>query len=81
MRYKVGAEKVEQVPSLAQRPDGTFRSARAAPVGLTHAVDAETGAVACGITADGLDVLDQDWEGAFFVEKCPGCFAAVVADS
>jgi hypothetical protein len=24
-------------------------------------------------------VLDQDWEEAFFVEKCPGCFAAVVA--
>jgi len=24
-------------------------------------------------------VLDQDWEAAFFVEKCPGCFAAVIA--
>jgi hypothetical protein len=24
-------------------------------------------------------VLDQDWEEAFFVEKCPGCFAAIVA--
>lgn len=23
--------------------------------------------------------LDQDWEETFFVEKCPGCFAAVVA--
>jgi hypothetical protein len=42
-------------------------------------VDATTGLVACGITTDGLDVLDQDWEDAFFVEKCPGCFAAVVA--
>jgi len=44
-------------------------------------VDAATDAVACGIKADGLDVLDHDWEEAFFVEKCPGCFAAVVAQS
>ena len=57
----------------------TFRSARTALVGPTHAVDAATDAVACGIKADGLDVLDQDWEEAFFVEKCPGCFAAVLA--
>jgi len=42
-------------------------------------VDAATGAVACGITARGLEVLDQDWEAAFFVEKRPGCFPAVVA--
>jgi hypothetical protein len=33
----------------------------------------------CGIKADGLEVLDQDWEEAFFVEKCSGCFTAVVA--
>ena len=42
-------------------------------------MDAATGAVACGITAGGLEVLDQDWEAAFFVEKRPGCFAAVIA--
>jgi len=42
-------------------------------------VDAASGAVACGIKGHRLDVLDQDWEAAFFVEKCPGCFAAVVA--
>ena len=30
---------------------------------------------------DGLDVLDQDWEQSLFVEKCPGCFAAVVAQN
>jgi hypothetical protein len=42
-------------------------------------VDAATGAAACGIAADGLEVLDQDWEGAGFVEKCAGCFAAVIA--
>ena len=79
MRYKVGAEQVEQVPSLAHRPDVVFRSARTAPVGPTHAVDAASGAVACGIVGHELQVLDQDWEEAFFVEKCPGCFVAVVA--
>jgi hypothetical protein len=81
MRYKIGAEQLEQVPSLAHRPDGTFRSTRTAPVGPTHAVDTATGHVACGIMTDGLDVLDQDWEDAFFIEKCPGCFTAVVAQS
>ena len=79
MRYKVGAEHLEQIPSMAHRPDGVFRSARTVPVGATHAVDAATGAVACGIKRHGLEVLDQDWEAAFFVEKCPGCFVAVVA--
>jgi hypothetical protein len=28
----------------------------------------------------GALVLDQDWEEAFFVENCPGCFAVVLAD-
>jgi hypothetical protein len=50
MRYKVGAERLEQVPPLAHRPGGVFRAARTAPVGPTHAVDATSGAVACGIT-------------------------------
>jgi hypothetical protein len=79
MQYQVGAEQLEQVPSLARRPDGIFRSARTWPVGPTHAVDATTGAAACGITAQGLEVLDQDWEAASFVQKCPGCFAAVLS--
>ena len=81
MRYKVGAEQVEHIPSLAHRPDGIFSSARTAPVGPTHAVDVTSGVVACGITTDQLNVLEQDWEEAFFVEKCPGCFAAVVQRS
>jgi hypothetical protein len=81
MRYRIGAVRLEQVPYFAHRPDGTFRSARIAPVGPTHAVDAATGVVACGITPNRLDVLDQDWEEAFFIEKCPRCFAAVVAHS
>jgi hypothetical protein len=79
MRYKIGAEQLEQVPALAHRPDGVFRSARTAPVGPTHAVDAKTGVAACGITTARLEVLEQDWEAAFFIQKCAGCFAAVVA--
>lgn len=79
VRYKVGAEDLERVPSFAHRPDGVFRSARTAPVGPTHAVDAATGTAACGIATHRLEVLDQDWEAALFVEKCPGCFAAVLA--
>jgi hypothetical protein len=35
--------------------------------------------VVCGTKMDRLKVLDQDWEAACFVEKCPGCFAAVAA--
>ena len=79
VRYRVGAEQLQQVPSLVHhRPDTVFRAARTAPVGPTHAVSAATGAVACGIKGDRLQVLDQDWETACFVQKCPGCFAAVV---
>lgn len=81
MRYKVGAEQLQQAPALLYRPDSPFRSSRTAPVGLTHAVSARTSQAACGIKADELEVLDQDWEEAFFVEKCPGCFAAVLADA
>ena len=79
MRYKVGAEQLEQVPSLAHRPDGVFRVARTAPVGPTHAVCARTGATVCGIKAEALEVLSEDWEAACFVEKCAACFAGVLA--
>jgi hypothetical protein len=81
MRYKVGAEQLQQVPTLVHRPDSPVRASRTAPAGPTHAVSTRTGETACGITADRLEVLDQDWEEAFFVEKCPGCFAAVLADT
>jgi len=81
MRYKVGAEQLQQVPTFVHRPDTAFRASRTAPAGPTHAVSTRTGEAACGIEADGLAVLDQDWEQAFFVEKCPGCFAAVLADT
>jgi hypothetical protein len=80
VRYKIGAEALAQVPSLTPSPSRVFRAARTAPVGPTHAVHAATGTVACGITADRLEVLEQDWEAACFVEKCPGCFAVVNAN-
>jgi hypothetical protein len=48
MRYKIGAEQLQQVPSLAYRPNGVFRVARTAPVGPIHAVSAATGAMVCG---------------------------------
>jgi hypothetical protein len=79
MRYKVGAEQLEQVPSMVRRPNGVFRSARITPVGPTHAVAAASDAAACGISARRLHLLDQDWE-ASFIEKCPACFNAVLAD-
>ena len=81
MRYKVGAQQLQQVPTLVHRPDTAFRARRVAPVGPTHAVSTTTGQAACGITVEGLEVLDQDWEQACFVETCPGCFAAVLADA
>ena len=79
MRYKVGAEQLERVPAMAYRPGGVYRAPRIAPVGPAHAVDAGSDGVACGIPASQLEVLDQDWEAACFVEKCPRCFAAVLA--
>jgi hypothetical protein len=79
MRYRVGAEQVEFVPGMAHRPGGVYRVPRTAPVGPTHAVDAAQCVVACGIPTPELIVLDQDWEAAF-VEKCPRCFTAVLAD-
>ena len=65
MCYRVGAEQLEQVPSLAHPPDGVFRSARTAPVGPTYAVDAATDAVACGIKADGsCATRTASWPGS-----------------
>jgi hypothetical protein len=55
MRYQIGAEQLEQAPSLAHRPDGGFRSARTTPAHSTHLVDA----AACGVMVYRLDVLDQ----------------------
>jgi hypothetical protein len=63
MRYRIGAEQLQQVPSLVHRPNTVFRVARTAPVGLTHAVCASTGVVVCGINAKCVEVLNEDWEG------------------
>jgi hypothetical protein len=60
MCYRVGAEQLQQVPSLAYRPDGVFRVARTAPTGPTHAVCATTGATVCGVKAEALEVLNED---------------------
>jgi hypothetical protein len=77
MRYKVGAEQLQRVPSIVHRIDGPFRVARTAPAGPTHAVCAATGVTVCGVATDGLVVLDEDWEAACFVEKCAACFDAL----
>ena len=78
MRYKVGAEQLMRVPSVAHRPDGVFRTA---PVGPTHAVCAKSGVVVCGINVKRVEVLDEDWEAACFVEKCSACFTALAGSS
>jgi hypothetical protein len=80
MRYQVGAEELERVPAMAHRPDGRFRVTRTGPVGLTHAVPTASDAAVCGIPTRRLQLLDQDWEAALHLEKCPRCFSAVLAD-
>jgi hypothetical protein len=79
MRYKVGVEQLQQVPSLVHRPESVFRVARTAPVGPTHAICAVTGSAVCGIKLESLAVLDEDWEAACFIEKCADCFDTVAA--
>jgi hypothetical protein len=56
MRYKVGAEQLQQVPTLVHRPYTAFRASRTAPADPTHAVSTRTGEAACGIRIDGLEV-------------------------
>ena len=80
MRYQVGAEELDRVPPMAHRADGKFRLTRTAPVGPTHAVATASDAAACGIPARRLHLLDQDWEAALHLEKCPRCFSAVLAN-
>ena len=38
-----------------------------------------TGATVCGTRAEALEVLNEDWEAACFVEKCADCFDAAAA--
>jgi len=83
MQSKIGAEHLEQVPSLAHRPDGVFRVARTAgrPNRCRGCRDRRRDRRRrMRDQARRLEVLDQDWEDAF-VEKCPGCVTAVAAQS
>jgi hypothetical protein len=72
------------VPNRSRRSrpwstDPTKCSGQPEPVGPTDAVCGSTGGTVCGVGTDTLQVLDEDWEAACFVEKCPDCFAAVAA--
>jgi hypothetical protein len=80
MRYKVGAEQLRKVPTLLHRPDTAFRASRTAPAGPTHAVSTRTGEAACGSGPTGSRCWIKIGKRPFFVEKCPGCFAAVLTD-
>jgi hypothetical protein len=77
MRYKLGAEQIQEVPSLVHRPNEVFRAARTGRPNRCR-VRLHRGTV-CGVGTDTLQMLDEDWEAACFVEKCPDCFAAVAA--
>jgi hypothetical protein len=79
MRYKVGAEQLQQVPTPPPSPRHRLPGQSSCPGRPDPRGLDQDRRAACGITAEGLEVLDQDWEQAFFVEKCPGCFAAVLA--
>lgn len=80
MRYKVGAERVQLLRSRGIRPGPRLARATRAPAGQTHGIDTATGKVACGISAEGLTVFDQDWETASMLERCPACVAATAGD-
>jgi len=79
MRYKVGAEQLEQVPSLAHRPDGVFRSAgpprSAQPMRWTRRpVPSPAGARSTGSTC-----WTTTGKRRSLPRSAPGCFAAAVA--
>ena len=77
MRDKVGAEQLQQVPSLDNHVQWVFRSARTALVGPTHAALPRLARSTVGIGTDGLEVRNHDWGAACVVERCPGCYADV----
>jgi hypothetical protein len=81
MRYKVGAEQLERVASLAHRPDGVFRVARTAPVGPTHAVCAQTGATVCGIKPRDPCGARRGLGGGLLGREMPACFATLAGAS
>jgi hypothetical protein len=73
MAWMVGAEETRFLEPEAAMPGRE----ELVPVGPTHAVDSETGEVACGFGSEALNVFDLDWETATFIEKCPDCSRAV----
>ena len=78
VKYKVGAERVQTLPSRGLRLAhlvARAKSARREPKGIAHAVD-PTGAVACGVDPSTLTVMDQDWE-AGLLTRCGPCRAAI----
>jgi hypothetical protein len=75
MAWMVGAEETRFLEPEAAMPGRE----ELVPVGPTHAVDRETGEVACGFGSEALNVFDLDWETASFGEKCPDCVRAVSA--
>jgi hypothetical protein len=81
MRYEIGAEQLQQALTRVHRPDTAFRVSRTAPgrpdPGGLHQ-DRRGRLRDHGRRVGGTG---PDWEEAFFVEKCPGCFAAVLADT
>ena len=77
----VGAEHVvfRESRAVASSPSAGG-SGMPVPRGITHAVDVETGEVACGRSSDGLiEFPDLDWERAAFLVACRGCRDAVLA--
>ena len=57
MRDKVGAEQLQQVPSLGHRLDGVFRLARPPRSVQPMAWPPQLAPYICGIGTDGLDVV------------------------
>jgi len=82
MAWKVGAAETRFLEALESEPIAGGRRRVAVrghlvPDGPVHAVDGETGEVACQFGSEALTVFDVDWEMVNFTEKCPNCVRAV----
>jgi hypothetical protein len=78
MPYKQAAEHNRRLQSrgIRPRPVNLRRASELVPAGRVHAIDTDTGQVACGITAAGLYVFDQDWASGIGIDWCPACVEA-----
>jgi hypothetical protein len=79
MAWKVGAAETrflesEEIPGRRSDPG----RGQLVPDGPAHAVDSETGEVACGFGSEALTIFDVDWESAS-IERCPECVHVVGA--